>query len=96
MRRVLPPKSRLPLRRFWQYCDEKIGTFCHYVRDVGVAGSNPVTPTIDFPSYFIPGHALGVDFICTLVQIWCEFRRIYCAIAYPTDSLPLRGQLRHP
>src|SRR6266851_4902239 len=25
----------------------KIGTFQIYVRDVGVAGSNPVTPTID-------------------------------------------------
>jgi hypothetical protein len=29
-----------------QYYGEKIGTVCHYVRDVGVAGSNPVTPTI--------------------------------------------------
>jgi hypothetical protein len=29
---------------------EKIGIVCHYVRDVGVAGSNPVTPTIDFRS----------------------------------------------
>ena len=24
-----------------------IGAVCHYLRDVGVAGSNPVTPTID-------------------------------------------------
>jgi hypothetical protein len=30
--------------------------------DVGVAGSNPVTPTIDFPSYFTSDYALGVSF----------------------------------
>jgi len=48
----------------------------HNLRDVGVAGSNPVTPTIDCPSYFISDHVLGVSFTYTLVQIWCEFRRL--------------------
>ena len=31
-----------------------------YVRDVGVAGSNPVTPTIDFISVFSSLSPLGV------------------------------------
>ena len=31
---------------------EKIGIVCWYVRDVGVAGSNPVTPTIDLNRFF--------------------------------------------
>jgi|SRR5208282_6915006 len=31
----------------------------HYVRDVGVAGSNPVTPTIDFIRVFQPSAADG-------------------------------------
>jgi hypothetical protein len=45
-----------------------ITTSCqHNLRDVGVAGSNPVTPTIDFHSYFILDHALGVSFIVCLV-----------------------------
>jgi hypothetical protein len=30
------------------------------VRDVGVAGSNPVTPTIDFKEYFYSQWLLGV------------------------------------
>ena len=33
----------------------------HYVRDVGVAGSNPVTPTIDFPHFFSHRDALGAS-----------------------------------
>jgi len=37
----------IALPRLRQYYGEKIGTVCQYVRDVGVAGSNPVTPTID-------------------------------------------------
>src|SRR6267142_2304925 len=46
-----------------------------YVRDVGVAGSNPVTPTIDFIIVFhrcwptVPG-ILGSRF-----QKWFQFRR---------------------
>jgi hypothetical protein len=39
------------------------------ILDVGVAGSSPATPTIDFPSYFFSDHALGVSFTSTLVQI---------------------------
>jgi hypothetical protein len=31
----------------------------HYVRDVGVAGSNPVTQTIDFIMVFLPEPAHG-------------------------------------
>lgn len=42
------------------------------VRDVGVAGLNPVTPTIDFWGTM---PALGVGFKSAPVQIWCEFRR---------------------
>ena len=30
------------------------------VRDIGVAGSNPVTPTIDF-SFFLPQNTLGAS-----------------------------------
>jgi hypothetical protein len=31
----------------------------NFVRDVGVAGSNPVTPTIDFHSFFVSSYAVG-------------------------------------
>jgi hypothetical protein len=31
----------------------------HYVRDVGVAGPNPVTPTIDFNRVYTPSLAYG-------------------------------------
>jgi hypothetical protein len=33
-----------------------------YVRDVGVAGSNPVTPTIDLIKFFPTDTLLGVSF----------------------------------
>ena len=58
----------------------------HNLRDVGVAGSNPVTPTIDFPSYFISDHVLGVSFTSALVQIWCEFRRISANCGGPIQA----------
>jgi hypothetical protein len=44
--RTIPSISRIALPRLRQYYGERIGTVCQYVRDVGVAGSNPVTPTI--------------------------------------------------
>ena len=42
------------------------------VRDVGVAGSNPVTPTIDSTGIFISYPTLGVSLKSALVQIWCR------------------------
>jgi hypothetical protein len=45
--RIIPSILPIALPRLGQYYGEKIGIVCHYVRDVGVAGSNPVTPTID-------------------------------------------------
>jgi hypothetical protein len=44
--RTIPSISPIALPRLPQYYGEKIGTVCKYVRDVRVAGSNPVTPTI--------------------------------------------------
>ena len=44
---IIPSILPIALSRLGQYYGEKIGTLCHYVRDVGVAGSNPVTPTIE-------------------------------------------------
>ena len=44
--RTIPSISPIALPRMRQYYGEKIGSVCQYVRDVGVAGSNPVTPTI--------------------------------------------------
>ena len=46
--RTISSISPIALPRLRQYYGEKIGTVCQYVRDVGVAGSNPVTPTTDF------------------------------------------------
>jgi hypothetical protein len=46
----------------------------HYVRDVGVAGSNPVTPTIDLIRFFPTDTLLGVSFNCRWVWIGCEFQ----------------------
>jgi hypothetical protein len=43
--RTIPWIFPIALPRPRQYYGEKIGIVCHYVRDVGVAGSNPVTPT---------------------------------------------------
>ena len=40
------------------------------VRDVGVAGSNPVIPTNDFPKYFLIGCALGSRLIVRLGSNW--------------------------
>jgi len=49
--RTIPSISPIALPRMRQYYGEKIGSVCQYVRDVGVAGSNPVTPTIDFKDF---------------------------------------------
>ena len=49
----------IALPRLGQYYGEKIGTVCHYVRDVGVAGSNPVTQTTDFIRVFSPLSTYG-------------------------------------
>jgi hypothetical protein len=66
--RQLPFTGRLP--RIIQYrfrtkaSDDsvgKIGTFQIYVRDVGVAGSNPVTPTIDFIIFFSTDALAGCE-----------------------------------
>jgi hypothetical protein len=57
--RTIPPTSRLPFPRFRQYYGERIGFLCFYIRDVGVAGSNPVTQTIDFIRVFPPCSAYG-------------------------------------
>jgi len=50
--RTIPSIFPIALPRLRQYYGEKIGIVCHYLRDVGVAGSNPVTPTIDFNKVF--------------------------------------------
>ncbi len=50
--RTIPSILPIALPRLRQYYGEKIGTVCHYIRDVGVAGSNPVTPTIDLIIFF--------------------------------------------
>jgi hypothetical protein len=47
-----------------------ITTSCqHNLRDVGVAGSNPVTPTIDFKAYFEGLESLGARVTGSLVSI---------------------------
>jgi hypothetical protein len=48
---TIPSILPIALPRLRQYYGEKIGTVCQYVRDVGVAGSNPVTSTIDFMDF---------------------------------------------
>ena len=35
------------------------------VRDVGVAGSNPVTPTIEFPTYSLPCFRISRRLVTT-------------------------------
>jgi prophage regulatory protein len=57
--RTIPSISPIALPRMRQYYGEKIGPLCQYVRDVGVAGSNPVTPTIDFKDLFRSTIRLG-------------------------------------
>jgi hypothetical protein len=42
----------------------------HYVRDVGVAGSNPVTPTIDFNIFFPTDTLAGCEFQLPLGASW--------------------------
>ena len=41
-----------------------------YVRDVGVAGSNPVTPTIDFLDISLKALSLGSMLRCRLGSSW--------------------------
>jgi len=65
--RTIPSISPIALPRMRQYYGEKIGSVCQYVRDVGVAGSNPVTPTIDSKRLFLPFRALGVTLKPSLV-----------------------------
>jgi hypothetical protein len=40
------------------------------VRDVGVAGSNPVIPTIENPHFFLSPNPLGVRFKDVWVRGW--------------------------
>jgi hypothetical protein len=48
-----------------------ITTCCqHNLRDVGVAGSNPVTPTIDFIRVFPPKYSMGPSAESLWVPDW--------------------------
>jgi hypothetical protein len=44
-----------------------------YVRDVGVAGSNPVTPTIEMLMFFLSQALWGLASTCTGVQLGSSF-----------------------
>ena len=69
--------------------------FDRFLRDVGVAGSNPVTPTIDFTDYLTSSHSLGVSLKSALVQIWCKFRRISTNNAFWRPSVGCSPQTTH-
>jgi hypothetical protein len=61
----------------------------HYVRDVGVAGSNPVTPTIDFIDIFIKLDLVGSRLDQALGSNWGPVsleEKIACAVALCGDE----------
>jgi hypothetical protein len=60
----------IALPRLGQYYGEKIGAVCWYLRDVGVAGSNPVTPTTDFLRIFPPRYSMGPSYESLWVPDW--------------------------
>ncbi len=68
--RTISSISPIALPRLRQYYGEMIGIVCQYVRDVGVAGSNPVTPTIDFPAFFPTKILLGARSTGRWGRIW--------------------------
>ncbi len=63
----------------------------HYVRDVGVAGSNPVTPTIDFIQYFRSWHLAGSS---SGKRLWVNLRIGYLEALSAAEMLGYLDDLR--
>jgi hypothetical protein len=89
--RTIPSILPIALPRLGQYYGEKIGAVCHYVRDVGVAGSNPLPdylatsvpqPIQDTPAGQEPARAADL-FLGPYIGQLC-----LAQVEFPLDSAP--------